>query len=147
MADNSGNDAASAIEEQDIKVKSEQDIKPDKPTTPLHEIFESTNIKDEVNESKDEVRKEELGGDVKIKTDDKGQPVLARTPTVKKAKPEPILWNHLPSAKEQAALAFQELESCVYMPSYLGESGQEESMSCDCKPELGMCSAPCCTNI
>lgn len=80
---------------------------------------------------------EELGGEMQFKADDEGQAITSRTTKVKIVKHEPILWNHVPSAREEAALAFQELEVCTYQSKDYGETGQEEMMSCDCKPDIG----------
>jgi histone-lysine N-methyltransferase SETD2 len=50
-------------------------------------------------------------------------------------KRSPQLWLDAPSAKDAAALEFQEVVTCLYQSKDMGESGQEEIMSCDCRPE------------
>lgn len=82
---------------------------------------------------------EAVGGNVEVKTDEAGQPMLARKTKLKTIKHEPILFptDIFPSAREEAALAFQELENCTYQSKEYGETGQDEMMSCDCKPEIG----------
>ena len=124
---------ASATPETKSEVKGE----PDNPT--LATMFDD--VKLDIPESKVEemgIKDEEVvGGELELKPDVKGKVSLARTPTVKKAKVEPILVDHLPSAKDEALLAFQEIEHCLYIPGYLGDAGQEEIMSCDCKPDYG----------
>ncbi|ORY86078.1 hypothetical protein BCR37DRAFT_385575 [Protomyces lactucae-debilis] len=49
---------------------------------------------------------------------------------------EPQLWLDAPSARDAAASEFLELSHCIYQSKDMGESGQEEIMSCDCKPEF-----------
>ncbi|KAK9449347.1 uncharacterized protein V1518DRAFT_437715 [Limtongia smithiae] len=44
-----------------------------------------------------------------------------------------ILFLDLPSKTEEALRTFELLESCTYANRTLGESGQEEIMTCDCK--------------
>ena len=51
---------------------------------------------------------------------------------------EPQLWLDAPSAKVSAAAEFSEISQCIYQSKDMGESGQEEIMSCDCKPEFGI---------
>ncbi|KAI5806503.1 histone-lysine N-methyltransferase [Peziza echinospora] len=46
----------------------------------------------------------------------------------------PPLFNHLPSATEDATKTFQVIETSIYTSKYLGDSGQDEVMSCDCRP-------------
>lgn len=89
---------------------------------------------------------EVLGGEVQVKADEEGRSILARTARVKTVKYEPILWNHVPSARDEAGLAFQELETCTYQSKDYGETGQEEMMSCDCKPEIGKFTAAILTS-
>ena len=84
---------------------------------------------------------EDAGGDITLSVDDEKRPMLNRASSFKAEKREPILWNDAPSASEEAALAFQELDYCSYQSASLGSTGQEEVMSCDCKPEIGLWAA------
>lgn len=47
------------------------------------------------------------------------------------------LFDHLPSATEEATKTFQVIETSIYTSRYLGDSGQDEVMSCDCRPSWG----------
>ncbi|KAK9472533.1 uncharacterized protein V1510DRAFT_365528 [Dipodascopsis tothii] len=46
---------------------------------------------------------------------------------------QPQLFNELPSRTAEALATFAELEVCTYSNRSLGDSGQEEIMTCDCK--------------
>ena len=54
--------------------------------------------------------------------------------TAKNSRRGPPLFNHLPSATEDATKTFQVIETSIYTSKYLGDSGQDEVMSCDCRP-------------
>jgi hypothetical protein len=124
------------------QVKVDPDYKQEDVKPSLDQLFSPSEPLEEKSSKewppREYVKDEEvLNGALTLKSDSEGNALLTRTPTMKKKRPEPILWGHLPSAKNEASLAFQELEQCHYQPGYLGESGQEEMMTCDCKPEYG----------
>jgi len=45
----------------------------------------------------------------------------------------PPLFSHLPSATEEATKTFAVIQDSIYTTKYLGDSGQDEAMSCDCR--------------
>lgn len=130
------------------QVKSESGLDTQVENVPLDQLFAFDSAEGDVKRDGEdissdgehrEVKHEDLGGEVAIKEDDEGRAVLTRTSKIKTTKAEPILWNHVESAREEAAAAFQELEGCTYQSGALGAAGLEETMSCDCKPDIGMC--------
>lgn len=54
---------------------------------------------------------------------------------IKKPQKTIKLYNDLPSAKEEALASFEEHFYNIYHSKDLGESGQEEVMTCECKSE------------
>jgi len=55
------------------------------------------------------------------------------TSTMKMSRRTPPLFGHLPSATEEATKTFTVIQDSIYTAKYLGDSGQDEAMSCDCR--------------
>ncbi|RPB26813.1 SET domain-containing protein [Terfezia boudieri ATCC MYA-4762] len=53
--------------------------------------------------------------------------------TMKMSRRTPPLFSHLPSATEEATKTFTVIQDSIYTAKYLGDSGQDEAMSCDCR--------------
>lgn len=57
--------------------------------------------------------------------------------TAKSSRRSPPLFDHYPSATEEATKTFLVIGDSSYTSKYLGDSGQDEAMSCDCRPSWG----------
>lgn len=55
----------------------------------------------------------------------------------KSVKPNIRLFLDLPSATEEAKKTYETLLACTYGNKTIGNSGQDEAMTCDCKPHFG----------
>lgn len=67
-------------------------------------------------------------------------PIIAKPPSKKKGAHilrTPQLFNDRPSKTDEAKNTFVELIDCTYSNKYMGDSGQEEIMTCDCKEHWG----------
>lgn len=134
-------EAARDIDDADTGASPEQmlaGVKLEDPAASLDNLFAGSDSDEHIIKTEPS-QTEDLGGDVALKSDEDGQPILARTAKVKGFKHEPLLYptDEYPSARLEAALAFQELEYCTYQSRDIGETGQEEMMSCDCKADIG----------
>ncbi|KAF8463629.1 hypothetical protein BDZ91DRAFT_300990 [Kalaharituber pfeilii] len=74
------------------------------------------------------------GGKEKSETPENDQKSGRSSSSTKISRRTPPLFNHLPSATEEATKTFQIIEDSIYTSKYLGDSGQDEAMSCDCRP-------------
>lgn len=96
---------------------------PTKSTVQHQSTREST-----MSEDSDGIKKE-----VKSESPDV-EPKSARGPSAGKgSRRTPPLFSHLPSASEEATKTFQVIQDLIYTAKYLGDSGQDEAMSCDCR--------------
>lgn len=59
------------------------------------------------------------------------EPTKARSKQV--VKPNIQLFPDLPSATKEAESTFETLKDCTYLNKSIGNSGQDEAMTCDCK--------------
>lgn len=71
--------------------------------------------------------------EVKTETLDLESKAMRGPQTTKVSRRTPLLFDNLPSATEEAINTFQVIQDSVYTIKHLGDSGQDEAMSCDCR--------------
>lgn len=78
---------------------------------------------------------EESDGSKEMKTEtlDLESKAMRGLQMTKVSRRTPLLFDHLPSATEQAIKTFQVIQDSIYTIKHLGDSGQDEAMSCDCR--------------
>lgn len=62
---------------------------------------------------------------------------LIKTSRSKKVPPNIQLFLDCPSVTDEAEGTYETLKECTYATKSLGNSGQDEAMTCDCKSEVG----------
>lgn len=62
---------------------------------------------------------------------------LIKTSRSKKVPPNIQLFLDRPSVTDEAEATYETLKECTYGTKSLGNSGQDEAMTCDCKSEVG----------
>lgn len=72
----------------------------------------------------------------KEETPDSDSPIPKFRP--KHVKPNIQLFLDAPSATEEAESTYETLKACTYANKSIGSFGQDEAMTCDCKPNFGM---------